>query len=573
MVRPPTKDVARPSAEPEPEAPSPPPVDDELTIEIKQLCSRSGGLASVDNMLSLSRIMVKADGLEHRLLILRTLEATDDVTCLRKFLRLQGLSLLWSWMVDIGDVGGNELATSIMDVLRHLPIPNKNVLDDSKVMAMVRKWSQLPAKPAAASTSRLLNNKHSSGENGCLATVGEASNSENLSETSDSSPRHEVSMANGISSPLSTPSPVDTPGKASPQDNKCNGSALSDDGVEDEELKKLRQEAASLLESWSNLKEVYRIPKKAPKPRTSPKRDRPESPTPTSSSSASQHDDRRPPFKRERGSPDSRYSSRNGRDSPQTRWTDPQKRSRHSSPLSDHTSRWKPRAPTANSNPSDFPALIQVPQTQSTTHHLPKSTISSLPSAIPSSTMFAPLTHPPIPPSPIVGGVAAFARPPIAASYPPQVFPPEVAAAVAAGIPPPPLIGRIQPMVMPLPGQIPLASLHAGGAVALTGRNIMAAGLIMPQQLSSGSLGEEAMVLGDGSSVEDYNNSQNEDGSETPEDNLPPQWRSALDKEGKVYYYHIVRRVSQWERPTIDDLGRSRRIPSCFFFFFFNVND
>jgi histone-lysine N-methyltransferase SETD2 len=30
---------------------------------------------------------------------------------------------------------------------------------------------------------------------------------------------------------------------------------------------------------------------------------------------------------------------------------------------------------------------------------------------------------------------------------------------------------------------------------------------------------------------------------------LPPKWKSAKDSEGRVYYYHVKTRISQWEPP------------------------
>ena len=35
-------------------------------------------------------------------------QATSDEFCLKKFLSLQGLRLLWSWMVDSYDMTGRE---------------------------------------------------------------------------------------------------------------------------------------------------------------------------------------------------------------------------------------------------------------------------------------------------------------------------------------------------------------------------------------------------------------------------------------------------------------------------------
>lgn len=36
--------------------------------------------------------------------------------------------------------------------------------------------------------------------------------------------------------------------------------------------------------------------------------------------------------------------------------------------------------------------------------------------------------------------------------------------------------------------------------------------------------------------------------------NLPRNWKTARDPQGKVYYYHVITRKSQWERPTDQDI-------------------
>ena len=35
----------------------------------------------------------------------------------------------------------------------------------------------------------------------------------------------------------------------------------------------------------------------------------------------------------------------------------------------------------------------------------------------------------------------------------------------------------------------------------------------------------------------------------TLEEKLPPKWASAVDSQGRTYYYHIRDRVPQWNKP------------------------
>ena len=39
----------------------------------------------------------------------QVLLSTRDTSCLKKFLSLQGLKLLWSWMIDSGDKDTNDI--------------------------------------------------------------------------------------------------------------------------------------------------------------------------------------------------------------------------------------------------------------------------------------------------------------------------------------------------------------------------------------------------------------------------------------------------------------------------------
>ena len=62
------------------------------------------------------------------------------MACLRLFLDYHGLSLIWSWMADCPDKDFN-LQREILETLQALPISNKTILKDSKILAMVEKWS------------------------------------------------------------------------------------------------------------------------------------------------------------------------------------------------------------------------------------------------------------------------------------------------------------------------------------------------------------------------------------------------------------------------------------------------
>lgn len=43
--------------------------------------------------------------------------------------------------------------------------------------------------------------------------------------------------------------------------------------------------------------------------------------------------------------------------------------------------------------------------------------------------------------------------------------------------------------------------------------------------------------------------------SEIPPIDLPPKWKSTIDNRGRIYYYHIKDRISQWLPPPPDHIG------------------
>lgn len=87
----------------------------------------------------LARLMVRAEDSSSRRKLLDVIKGTVEVAYLRLFMDYHGLQLLWSWMVDVDDVW---LKAEILEILEILPISNKTVLLDSKVLNVVERWSK-----------------------------------------------------------------------------------------------------------------------------------------------------------------------------------------------------------------------------------------------------------------------------------------------------------------------------------------------------------------------------------------------------------------------------------------------
>ncbi|KAM6450120.1 histone-lysine N-methyltransferase SETD2 isoform 2-T2 [Liasis olivaceus] len=120
---------------------------DSVDGELEALLENGEGLSDKNQVLSLSRLMVRIETPEQKLTCLKLIQNTHSQACLKSFLECHGLSLLWIWMAELGDSRGNtanslKLQLEIIKTLELLPIPNKNMLEESKVLPIVQRWAR-----------------------------------------------------------------------------------------------------------------------------------------------------------------------------------------------------------------------------------------------------------------------------------------------------------------------------------------------------------------------------------------------------------------------------------------------
>ncbi|CAG2067934.1 unnamed protein product [Timema podura] len=87
--------------------------------------------------------MVRAEDSQSREQLLKLLQGGEPA-CRRLFLDYHGLRLIWSWMMNLGctnQTNSLSLRMEILQTLSKLPIPNKTMLQESKVFGVVEKWS------------------------------------------------------------------------------------------------------------------------------------------------------------------------------------------------------------------------------------------------------------------------------------------------------------------------------------------------------------------------------------------------------------------------------------------------
>ncbi|GAB1600835.1 uncharacterized protein LOC115232341 [Argonauta hians] len=176
--------------------------EDESLEEEMERMSQLDGLKNKEHVLNLCRLMVRAESNDHRSSILRILQGTNEQACLRLFLDYHGLPLLWSWMADIGD-GAPYLKLQILDTLKMLPIANKTILQESKILPMVIKWAnelKLTADPEIE-TEQINDNSSQSGTPSSVASRDERPPKKKVKfadETSSDSEMSECSRLSGL---------------------------------------------------------------------------------------------------------------------------------------------------------------------------------------------------------------------------------------------------------------------------------------------------------------------------------------------------------------------------------------
>ncbi|KAJ8945452.1 hypothetical protein NQ314_009204 [Rhamnusium bicolor] len=202
---------------------------DQLDEEIGMLVTT--GLKNQAHTLKLSRLMVRAKEPAQRTKLLRILRR-GELPCRRLFLDYHGLRLMHGYMIDAQhlvhtDKKYESLRLEMLQTLAVLPIPNKTMLQDSKVLPTVEKWS----------TDKDLGSPQDSDSN---------------------SPKNEQD---------GTQTPADDASKEKNKEPQKKTELLKKEdekperSIEDQE-EEIRFLATKLLEGWTNLKEVFRIPKK-----------------------------------------------------------------------------------------------------------------------------------------------------------------------------------------------------------------------------------------------------------------------------------------------------------------------
>lgn len=95
------------------------------------------GIEDVEDVPSIAKALLRKEKEADLMPLIQTLRVTRSQTCLKRFVSLHGLQIL---QMILGQHGSNlGVVKAIVDVLRILPVPSKNVLDDSGIVGRLEK--------------------------------------------------------------------------------------------------------------------------------------------------------------------------------------------------------------------------------------------------------------------------------------------------------------------------------------------------------------------------------------------------------------------------------------------------
>lgn len=232
--------------------------------------------------------MVRAKFHQSKTLLLQILRS-GEVPCRRLFLDYHGLKLLHGWMNDamsLNTLPEIKFRLEILEALDSLPIPNKTLLIESKVLTMVENWSKLHCVEGNETDESVIKNESKPEiSEEILSKVRENINSINLDELKQIISANELNeqkkieqskdivdeiipkteIENISEEPNDSTILVSEPVKESVTEVQENIETPQEPS-ESDQIKELSRKIVEiclrLLEVWSILPEIFRIPKK-----------------------------------------------------------------------------------------------------------------------------------------------------------------------------------------------------------------------------------------------------------------------------------------------------------------------
>lgn len=274
-----------------------------IDLEIARLSEVCKSEHSADDRcpksLGLARLMTHAENVEQLQELLQILQGAHE-KCRRMFLGVRGLECIWCFACDQAIKGNktDEFRIQVVKALSTLPVQTKNAVQDTKVLSLMQRWSQElaernqlaaagdcrtltaadvaaaavqaagdPARPLAATASEDSSTSAEEVAAGSVIKIGDIASADDacsVPSVPGQSPASAGTADCSRSAALATQSSTEPAEGSHPE---ADPSALSNNASE---ASSPAEQAAAvlaglldeLLDHWSKLKEVFKIPKK-----------------------------------------------------------------------------------------------------------------------------------------------------------------------------------------------------------------------------------------------------------------------------------------------------------------------
>ncbi|XP_053684224.1 probable histone-lysine N-methyltransferase CG1716 [Sabethes cyaneus] len=261
--------------------------DPDLEKEINQLLKT--GLKNQAQTLKLSRLMVRAKDIKSRSRLLTILQS-GELPCRRLFLDYHGLRLLYGWICESTEsIDDLKFRIQILDTLDRLPIPNKTMLKDSKILQTIERWGKIEkskdkdkeeekekeretsstSSPSDSNGAGSDSNSTDAKKQDIVGSVEVLKNMPELLKLADLGKLKEIISSTCVEKDTDKEKPSSSsiaetiPSAASLMDSIEIPEPEDENAPEEKRLgTQIRILSCKLLISWINLKEVFRIPKK-----------------------------------------------------------------------------------------------------------------------------------------------------------------------------------------------------------------------------------------------------------------------------------------------------------------------
>uniref|UniRef100_A0A3B0QQA6 [histone H3]-lysine(36) N-trimethyltransferase n=1 Tax=Psoroptes ovis TaxID=83912 RepID=A0A3B0QQA6_PSOOV len=217
------------------------------------------GLRNRQQILEVSRLMLRVDKSSQRIQLIDIIMSTTELAFLRLFIDYHGLRIIWGWMIEAETV---DLKARLLELLEVLPITNRTIIQDCKVLEVVERWAAVDSPEWQQHLNIDVEEvKNESNDN------NDSTNNEIDNQSSQTSSSNVVNIKKELNDDSPKPKTKTDlsklSGKIVIKSKTKSDTTTASSTVNQQEKTKVTIGflAQKLLNSWKDLKEIFRIPR------------------------------------------------------------------------------------------------------------------------------------------------------------------------------------------------------------------------------------------------------------------------------------------------------------------------